>query len=363
MRIIAIAKKVIRELFRDKRTLALMFIAPIFIMWLMNVMFSASTTVDLTLGTKNIPNQVQTVLKDADNVTLKKYTSNQNLKDDLNNDKLDATITYQKDNGFRVTYANTDSSKTTYTRQLLKSAIAKSKSVQLQKISQTILAKTKQTTNTSKMTVSEEYAYGNKDTGFFTKMIPILIGFIIFFFVFLISGMALLKERTSGTLDRLLATPVKRIEIVFGYMLSYGLIAIIQSIVIVCSAIWLLDVELVGSIFNVIIISVCLALVALTFGILMSTLAKSEFQMMQFIPLVVMPQLFFSGIIPLESMADWAKGLGKVLPLSYSGDAMTKIILQGKQLNDVLPDITVLLVFLVILTVLNSIGLKRYRKV
>ncbi len=123
-------------------------------------------------------------------------------------------------------------------------------------------------------------------------MIPILMGFMVFFFVFLISGMALLKERTTGTLDRLLATPVKRSDIVFGYMISYGILAVIQTIVIVVSTIWLLDIEVVGNIINVIIINFLLALVALAFGILLSTLAKSEFQMMQFIPLVVMPQLF-----------------------------------------------------------------------
>ena len=104
-----------------------------------------------------------------------------------------------------------------------------------------------------------------------------MIGFVVFFFVFLISGMALLKERTSGTLDRLLATPVKRSEIVYGYMISYGLIAILQTAVVVMAAIWLLDIEVVGSLLNVIIVNVVLALVALAFGILLSTLAKSEF--------------------------------------------------------------------------------------
>ncbi len=80
--------------------------------------------------------------------------------------------------------------------------------------------------------------------------------------------MALLKERTSGTLDRLLATPVKRSEIVYGYMLSYGLIAILQTGVVVLAAIWLLNIEVVGSLLNVIIVNVVLALVALAFGIL-----------------------------------------------------------------------------------------------
>ena len=85
--------------------------------------------------------------------------------------------------------------------------------------------------------------------------------------------------------------------------------------------------------------------------------------MMQFIPLVIMPQLFFSGIIPLSSMGDWAQMVGRFLPLTYSGDAMSQIILYGRGLGDVLPNIGVLLIFLVILTILNIVGLRRYRKV
>lgn len=194
-------------------------------------------------------------------------------------------------------------------------------------------------------------------------MIPILMGFIVFFFVFLISGIALLKERTSGTLDRLLATPVKRSEIVLGYMISYGIIAILQTTVIVFATIYLLDIEVVGSIIDVMIVNFLLALVALSFGFFLSTLAKSEFQMMQFIPIVVMPQMMFSGIIPLENMASWVQVVGKFLPLSYSGQAMTDIIIHGQGLEKILPQLGVLTLFTLVLTVLNIEGLRRYRKV
>lgn len=189
------------------------------------------------------------------------------------------------------------------------------------------------------------------------------MGFFVFFFVFLISGMALLKERTSGTLDRLLATPVKRYEIEFGYMASYGILAIFQTILIVIVTIWLLGIEVVGNVFGVVMINLVLALVALAFGILLSTFANSEFQMVQFIPLVVIPQIFFSGIIPLDSMASWVKDISYVIPIKYSGDAATKIIMNSKNLLNVWPDIGVLLIFLVILTILNIRGLRRYRKV
>lgn len=360
MRTLAIAKKVMKELLRDKRTLAMMFVAPVFIMWLMNLMFSASTAVNIKLATQDLPTSLVTKMDDLDHVSVQTYNDIDQAKKDLADEKVDAVISY-KNGEYQVDYANTDASKTSMTRQVLRTSIASEGSNQL-------MARIKQALPQLNLKakapeIKEFYQYGDEHTSFFTSMIPVLIGFVVFFFVFLISGMALLKERTSGTLERLLATPVKRSEIVYGYMLSYGFIAILQTAVVVLAAIWLLDVEVVGNLFHVIIVNVVLALVALAFGILLSTLAKSEFQMMQFIPLVIMPQLFFSGIIPLSSMGDWAQTVGKFLPLTYSGDAMSQIILYGRGIGDVLPNIGVLLIFLVILTILNIVGLRRYRKV
>ena len=360
MRTLAITKKVIKELLRDKRTLAMMFVAPVFIMWLMNLMFSASTTVNVKLATQDLPTGLVTKMDELDHVDVETYQDLDQAKKALADEKVDAVISY-KDGEYQVDYANTDASKTTMTRQVLRTSIVNEGTDQL-------LSRVKQALPQLKLDekapeIKESYQYGDKNTGFFARMIPILIGFVVFFFVFLISGMALLKERTSGTLDRLLATPVKRSEIVYGYMLSYGIIAIFQTAVVVLAAIWLLDVEVVGNILNVIIVNVVLALVALAFGILLSTLAKSEFQMMQFIPLVIMPQLFFSGIIPLSSMGEWAPTVGKFLPLTYSGDAISQIILYGHNLGDILPNLGVLMIFLIILTILNIVGLRRYRKV
>lgn len=364
---------------RDKRTLALMFVAPIIIMWLLNVMFSANTTTDVTIARVDTSGQVVKNLQDTKHVTLKNYTSLKQAKADMKTGQVDAVLTQKGDKELKVRYANTDATKTTMIRQVLKAAIAKDSTSQLADGMKQLTTKLKQiqaslppqmqtqkplaSQQVSKVSLKESYNYGDKDSNFFNKMIPIMMGFIVFFFVFLISGMALLKERTSGTLDRLLATPVKRSDIVFGYLLAYGLLAVVQTLVIVFATIWLLDIEVVGNVAYVILVNVLMALVALAFGILLSTLAKSEFQMMQFIPLVVIPQFFFSGLIPLDSMASWVRVIGKFLPLPYSGDALTKVMMRGQGLSAVSTDIWVLLFFVMILTVCNIWGMKRYRKV
>ena len=376
MRILAISKRTFIELWRDKRSLALLFAAPILIMWLMNAAFSASTDVSVDIATVNVSATVTKALGDIKHISTKHYQTETKAQNALTKEKVDAVLVYQNKDHYTVTYANTDPSKTSLTRQAIKTTL---RQTQVQELVQNLKkaqqansqATIKGTSSSSSQTdtteknpsLSESYHYGDQNTTFFTKMTPILMGFFVFFFVFLISGMALLKERTSGTLDRLLATPVKRSDIVFGYMLSYSLVAALQTTVIVLSTIWLLDLEVLGSLGDLIIVNILFALVALSFGLLLSTLAQSEFQMMQFIPIVIVPQIFFSGIIPLNSMADWVQSLGKALPLYYAGHALSKIILHGTSILNLKSDLFALLIFLIILTFLNIVGLKRYRKV
>lgn len=394
MKILAISKKVFLELLRDKRTLILLFIAPVFIMWLMNAAFSANTETNVSIAAVDVSDSIVKSLDDVKQIKAKDYKTESKANQALENQTVDAVLIFKDENDYQVTYANTDPGKTNLTRQVITSTL---KQAQIQDLienfkkaqeasAQAVKKAQSQSGNLQAgdsnevnidqaeteeidssqgddINLSEQYIYGDEDTTFFTKMTPILMGFFVFFFVFLISGMALLKERTTGTLDRLLATPVKRSDIVYGYMLAYSFIAALQTVVIVLSTIWLLDLEVLGNIGDVIIVNILFALVALAFGLLLSTLAKSEFQMMQFIPLIIIPQLFFSGIIPLDSMTGWVQSIGKVFPLYYAGNALSKIVLNGTSIVYLGNDLLVLSLFLVILTILNIVGLKRYRKV
>ena len=394
MKILAISKKVFLELLRDKRTLILLFMAPVFIMWLMNAAFSANTETNVSIAAVDVSDSIVKSLDDVEHIKAKDYKTESKANEALKDEKVDAVLIFKDENDYQVTYANTDPGKTNLTRQVITSTL---KQAQIQDLienfkkaqeasAQAVKKAQSQSGNLQAgdsnevnidqaeteeidssqgddINLSEQYIYGDEDTTFFTKMTPILMGFFVFFFVFLISGMALLKERTTGTLDRLLATPVKRSDIVYGYMLAYSFIAALQTVVIVLSTIWLLDLEVLGNIGDVIIVNILFALVALAFGLLLSTLAKSEFQMMQFIPLIITPQLFFSGIIPLDSMTGWVQSIGKVFPLYYAGNALSKIVLNGTSIVYLGNDLLVLSLFLVILTILNIVGLKRYRKV
>ncbi|MCI1984975.1 MAG: ABC transporter permease [Lactobacillus sp.] len=383
MRSIYIARRVISELVRDKRTLAMMFVAPVLIMFLMKLIFTQSATTSVTVATVGVDGQVRSALNDVKHVTVQKRATNHSAQKALKAQKVDAVIHETSANHYTVTYANTDATKTSLVKVGFNAALTangiKTLKQTTTKLSQTVtqmaatlakvspqaaaILKAPQAKPAASTKITNHYQYGDKDTGFFDKIVPILMGFFVFFFVFLISGMALLKERTTGTLDRLLATPVRRGEIVLGYMLSYGILALIQTVIIVLCTVGFMGVEITGTLAAVMVINFLLALVALAFGILMSTLAQSEFQMMQFIPIIVIPQVFFSGIVPLDSLASWVKDISYVLPLTYAGNAMTQIIMYGTKLSGLGLDIGVLLLFLLVLTALNVRGMRRYRKV
>src|SRR5699024_5644354 len=183
-----------------------------------------------------------------------------------------------------------------------------------------------------------------------------------FFFVFLISGIGLLKERTSGTLERLMSSPIRRVGIVIAYLRGFGLFAIIQTVIVVSYSINVLDIVIVGSVWNVMLINLLLALVALSLGILLSTFAATGFPVLPFIPVVIVPQVFFSGIFPLNQMADWLHNIAYIMPIYYGADALKSVMYKGFTLDDVILDIIVLIIFALIFIVLNVIALRRYRR-
>lgn len=367
MRSLAITKRILTELLRDKRTLALLFIAPILTMWLLSIMFSATTDTHVTIGTASLSSSLVKQIDGVKHVSVKTYASADQANQALKDYRIDATVVKTSANHYHLTFANIDSAKTTLTKQAFQIALQKSKAHQLAATMQRLVAILLTTAqaqlsqgNASATThIKSTYRYGNSSTGYFTKILPIFMGF----FVFLISGIGLLRERSSGTLDRLLATPVQRGEIVTGYMVSYGVVAIIQTLLIVITTVWLLKVQIVGDLALVFLINFLLALAALAMGIFISTFASSEFQMMQFVPIVVMPQVFFSGIVPLDALPNWIQVISKILPLTYAGNAMNDVIMKGQGVETIAGGLGVLVLFIVFFVVLNVVGLKRYRKV
>ncbi|EHS2295540.1 ABC transporter permease [Enterococcus faecalis] len=358
----AILVRVIKELIRDKRTLALMLIAPIIVLSLMNIVFDSNSETHVKIGIdKTIPSEIINQLPKKE-VKINRYKTNNEYKKKMIDDNLDAFVTLDGST-FHITYENEDPTNTAKIKGLFQNLLLANKLKELSMNVQKLSKETGQTVVIKDLSIKDNYIYGGKNSSFFDKIFPILIGFFVFFFVFLISGIALLRERTTGTLERLLATPVRRSEIVIGYLVGYGIFAIIQTLIIVFFSIYILNLQIMGSLWWVIATNILIALTALVMGIFVSTFANSEFQMIQFIPLVVIPQVFFSGLIPLDSMASWVRNIAYVFPLSYAGNALTDIMIKGQGWEEISFDLGVLLLFIFVFTLLNIVGLKRYRKV
>jgi len=358
----AILLRVIKELIRDKRTLALMLIAPIVVLSLMNIVFDTNTETHVKIGIdQTVPSKIVDGFP-SDEVKTKSYNSSNNAKDKIQNDNLDAYVTLD-DSTFHVFYENEDPNDTAKVKSLFQSVLTERKLKTLSVKLQELTKQSGEEIQIQDFSVENSYIYGDANSSFFDKIFPILIGFFVFFFVFLISGIALLRERTKGTLERLLATPVKRSEIVLGYLASYGIFAILQTLIIVFFSIYILNLEIAGSLLWVIVTNIFIALTALSLGIFVSTFANSEFQMVQFIPLIVIPQVFFAGLIPLDSMADWVRNISYIFPLRYAGEALTNVMIKGQGWSNISLDLGVLLLFTIGFTLLNIVGLRRYRKV
>jgi ABC-2 type transport system permease protein len=349
MRIWALIRRICQQMLRDKRTLALLFVAPLFILTLMYFFFNGNA-IDPKLGVVNVETSFVEALAQEE-ISVIHYE--QVNKEIIVDDDLDGLLN-MKDGKWQLILKNSDP--------------GSSKSLQI-KVTQSIaLHMQSQIPNKNAKPIDlakhidTDYVYGNSETEYFDVLSPVLIGFFVFFFVFLISGIGLLKERTSGTLEKILSTPIKRGEIVSAYLVGYGIFAIIQTVIVVLYSIHLLNVVLVGSIWNVILINLLLALVALSLGILLSTFAASEFQMVQFIPIAVIPQIFFAGIFPVEGMADWLQSIGRIMPLFYAADALKGVMYKGYSLNEISGELLALFLFAVVFIILNIFALKRYRK-
>lgn len=338
MRTISIGLRILRQLRHDKRTVILMIFAPMFVLTLLSFIFNGSEY-NPKIGVVNVPISLVNKLEehDAKVFRLTEYEAYVALQ----SSEIDAAITFE--HGIPQI-------------QLEGSEPNKNKAV---------IALFQLINQPSVSTVQSEitYFYGYKDMSSFDNFGSVLIGLFVFLFVFLISSVAFLGERTSGTLERLLTTPVYRWEIVMGYLLGFGFFTVIQAALIAWFAINILDVMMIGSFALVLLITIITAIVALSMGICISTLANNELQVIQFIQIALVPQVFFSGLFDISAMPSWLQVLGRVMPLSYTVDSLKAVMIRGQGWGDIAENVFILLVLCIILFMFNTLALKKYRKI
>ena len=209
--------------------------------------------------------------------------------------------------------------------------------------------------------IEVSYLHGSDEWNSFDFFGPVFIGIFIFVFVFITSGMSLLTERTGGTMERLLATPIKPWQIVMGFCLGFGLVSLIQAALVLWACITLVGFPNEGSLVTVVTITFSLALVSLTLGLMVSGMARTPFQVIQFMLLLVIPQVLLCGIFDLSQAPGWMQALSRCLPITYGAEALRGIMLRGNTLVDVLGNLAILWAFIVAFFLLATLSFAKRR--
>ncbi|MGZ6268076.1 MAG: ABC transporter permease [Candidatus Limnocylindrales bacterium] len=219
--------------------------------------------------------------------------------------------------------------------------------------------------------------YGSPDATVLDTLAPVVVGFFVYFFVFILTGISFLRERIGGTLERLLATPVSRSEIVLGYSLGFGFFATLQIALVLAFVLGRLEVPALGpvpafaiglgvrTVGNPLIaylLVLVLGLGAVSLGIFLSTFARTEFQILQFIPIVIVPQGLLGGFFwPIEQLPSLLQPVARVLPVTYAIDGLRQVMIAGADLTSgkVLIDLAILTGIAAIFVVLAAATIRR----
>ena len=328
--------RIIHQFKNDKRTLGLLIIAPLLVLTLVYFV-TGESSYQPKIATMNMPSEFNVSLQTM--VTIIKLDEKTDIDAFLKAKTADAII-YQTEEGLVLKMLES-SSKTGMVSNAVK--------------------KVMEMNNPNKLKL--DFIYGKANISQFNTLGYVFLGFISFFFVFIISGMSLVRERTSQTVERLLMTPIKRSSVIAGYTLGFSVFAVLQSIVIFLYATYVLGLEVGGSILLCMLVMLLLSITAVSLGALVSIFANSELQIAQFMPIVVLPQVFFSGIIPIETIPYGLGDLAYIMPIYYGCMALKMIMIESANLVTLFPWLGALLVYIAILFIINTRLLKKYREI
>ena len=189
---------------------------------------------------------------------------------------------------------------------------------------------------------------------------PAMLAMLILFFGFLITGISVLRERSQGTMERLMASPISRLDVAAGYLLGFLLFALMQTLIIFFYMVYVLHINFQGELWQILIFQVLIGIGAVCLGTFFSMFARNEFQMMQFIPLIILPQMFLCGLLwPVTQMPDYLQWIAKFLPLYYGVEGIRAMMLQGQNLLDIGKDVGILAAYAVGFLGLASLTLRR----
>jgi ABC-2 type transport system permease protein len=337
MKTVNIIRRIILQMVNDKRSLALILIAPVFLFTLIYLLLGDSGY-QAKMGESGIPSMITDKI-DEQGVTVTSLTMDEGMNQ-LKDHKIDAFL-YTENGITYLVFEMNDAVKTGIVQKAIGNAM-------------------KELSPAS--AIQTEFIYGNSSDTMFDSLGYVMLGIISFFIIFIIAGISFVRERTNQTMERLMMTPVRRWQVVLGYTLGFGFFAVLQSIILLSYVVGVLHMAIAGSVVTAGLVMILLAMSAVCIGAFFSIFSENEFQIMQFIPVIVIPQIFFSGLISLDTLPYHLGALSKIMPVYYACDALKAVTIKGSGVGDLWGDICALLVFIVLFFVMNILALKKYRK-
>lgn len=194
----------------------------------------------------------------------------------------------------------------------------------------------------------------------FDRVGLMMLAIFPFVVMFLVTSITMLRERTSGTLERLLTTPIHKADLLFGYGLAFSIMAALQSLVATAVAYWIFGLDIKGSPGLVVMIAVINAVLGVALGLLCSAFARTEFQAVQFMPVVVVPQILLCGLfVARDRMNEVLEAVSNVLPLTFSVDALQEVATNTGPTDQLWMDAGVIVAIVVAVLILASLTLRR----
>jgi ABC-2 type transport system permease protein len=377
-RAFAITKRIFRGLQHDRRTVALMFLAPVVAMCVFGLAFSGDVK-DVKVAVVNqdteftIPGTVATMLLSQDIIS---NIDDEVLKIVTVEDVGEGVRRVEKGDAYAVIIFPERFSESLYMKRQ-DSSYPGDTTIQVREdksnfnvanaitkcVGEAVLATAQQAGQDLPMKVDSEDAIYGKGAKFADFFVPGIMAFAVFLLTTLLTLISFVGERTSGNLERLQSTPLRESEMVVGYAIAFSIIGMLQTVVLLVIGLAAFHIMIEGNIVLAFAVIALLAIVSLSLGILLSSLAKREAQAIQFFPLIILPTFLLAGIFwPVEAIPHWLRPLSYAIPPSYAVDAIRSVMLRGWGVGEIWLDIVALCGFAGAFLTVAVLSLKRGRR-
>jgi ABC-2 type transport system permease protein len=377
LRVAAVFRRIIAQFRRDPRSLALLYIAPLAIIallgWVLSSQGTGTTRIAVVDESTNpagaaVATRIQGALDGQPGIAMdRSITDDSTARQALKDKAVDLVIVLPPEFGINHRVF-----------ELLTLGLNPTgEAAGLPTIQKALLGAVADTAGAVLPTFERTTVYGSPNATQLDTLAPVVVGFFAYFFVFILTGISFLRERIGGTLERLLATPVSRAEIVLGYSLGFGFFATIQVAIVLAFVLGRLDIPALGPIpafaiglgvrtignpLLAYLLVLVLGLGAVSLGIFLSTFARTELQVLQFIPIVIVPQGLLGGFFwPIDQLPSLLQPVARILPVTYAIDGLRQVMIAGADLSSgqVLLDLGVLIGIAAVFVVLAAATIRR----